>query len=140
MAREYKMTPSKRAVTWFLGRMARLGVGNFTVLVTTGRKSGHPREVTVSPISNGEGDYLVSPYGDSGWVLNARANPSVTLIRGGSSSDVTLVEVDKPQLAKAYYEREGFARQFMDVPGEATVDDFASVAGRFPVFRIERDR
>jgi hypothetical protein len=52
---------------------------------------------------------------------------------------VRLVEVtgEKPQLVKDYYEREGFARQFMDVPGGATVDDFASVSHRFPVFRID---
>jgi hypothetical protein len=43
----------------------------------------------------------------------------------------------KPDLIKAYYEREVYARQFMDVPGEATVEDFASVSERFPVFRVD---
>lgn len=138
MAKEYKATGGKRLVSWLMAQLARLGIGNFTVLVTTGRKSGEKRKVTVSPISDDEGEYLVSPYGDSAWVLNLRANQAATLIRG-SETEVTLVEVtgQKPDLVKAYYEREAFARQFMDVPGDATVDDFASVPDRFPVFRIQ---
>lgn len=138
MAKEYEVTAGKRLVSWLMARLARLGLGNFTVLVTTGRKSGERRKVTVSPISDDEGEYLVSPYGDSAWVLNARANRVATLIRG-SETEVTLVEVtgQKPALVQAYYEREAFARRFMDVPGGATVDDFASVPHRFPVFRIQ---
>jgi deazaflavin-dependent oxidoreductase (nitroreductase family) len=139
VARVYEVTPGKRGISWLMAKAARLGLGNFVVLIITGRKSGRPRNVTVSPISDDEGRYLVSPYGDSGWVLNARADPSAIMKRGGSETPVRLVEVtgQKPELVKAYYEREAFARQFMDVPGEATVDDFASVPDRFPVFRID---
>lgn len=140
MAKQYQVTKAKRLVSWVLGLLARLGLGNFTVLITTGRRSAEPRQVTVSPIRDEDGEYLVSPYGDSAWVLNARAHPAATLVHGGSSHEVTLVEVtgDKPALVKAYYEREAFARRFMDVPGAATVEDFAAVAPRFPVFRIDK--
>jgi deazaflavin-dependent oxidoreductase (nitroreductase family) len=139
VAKEYEVTPGKRVVSWMMARAAHLGLGNFVVLTTSGRKSARPRSVTVSPISDHEGEYLVSPYGRSGWVVNARANPSVTIKRGGSERKVRLVEVtgEKPELVKAYYEREGFARQFMDVPNGASVQDFASVSDRFPVFGIE---
>lgn len=139
MAKEYEVTTGKRVVSWITAGMARLGLGNFVVLTTTGRRSGRPREVTASPISDEEGKYLVSPYGDSAWVLNARADPRATIRRGGSETNVRLVEVtgEKPALVRAYYEREGFSRQFMDVPGEAAVADFASVSARFPVFRID---
>lgn len=139
MAREYELTPIVKVVSWMAARFARLGLGDFVVLVTTGRRTGNLREVVVSPISDGGAEYLVSPYGDSSWVLNLRAHPRATMRRGGSETEVSLVEVtgDKPALVKAYYEREPVARRYMDVPGEATVDDFASVAGRFPVFRVE---
>lgn len=139
MAKKYEVTTGKRIISSLIATMARFGFGNFVVLTTTGRKSGQPRAVTISPIADEEGQYLVSPYGDSAWVLNARANPSATIRRGGSESPVRLVEVSggKPELVKAYYEREVFARQFMDVPGEATVDDFASVPDHFPVFRVD---
>jgi hypothetical protein len=43
----------------------------------------------------------------------------------------------RPGIVKDYYDRESFARQYMDVPGAAAIDDFASVPARFPVFRIE---
>jgi deazaflavin-dependent oxidoreductase (nitroreductase family) len=139
MAKEYQVTSGKRMVSSLMGAMAKFGFGNFAVITTTGRRSSRPRKVTVSPISDDTGTYLVSPYGDSGWVLNARANPSATMVEGGSDKKVTLMEVTgtKPDLVKAYYEREVYARQFMDVPGEATVDDFAAVSERFPVFRVD---
>jgi deazaflavin-dependent oxidoreductase (nitroreductase family) len=140
MAKEYRATTGKRLVSALMALAARTGLGNFVVLTTTGSRSGQPRAVTLSPISDEDGEHLVSPYGDSGWVHNVRANPTATLRRGRSEDRVRLVEVteDKPELVKAYYEREAFSRQFMDVPGEADVEDFATVAGRFPVFRIER--
>lgn len=139
MAKEYEVTTGKRIISWLMARAAGLGMGNFVVLSTTGRKTSRPRNVTVSPISDDEGRYLVSPYGDSGWVLNARADPTAIIKRGGSETSVRLVEVtgEKPEVVKAYHQREGFARQFMDVPGEATVEDFVAVPDRFPVFRIE---
>ncbi len=141
MAKKYEVTTGKRAVSWMMAQAARLGMGNFAVLTTTGRKSGGPRQVTVSPIEEGNVEYLVSPYGDSSWVLNARANPAATIRRGRSEDPVRLVEMtgEKAGLVKRYYDREAFSRQFMDVPGEATVDDFASVAERFPVFEVIRD-
>lgn len=141
MAKKYEVTTGKRVATWFLGRAARLGIGNFVVLTTTGRKSDGPRQVTVSPIEEGTVEYLVSPYGDSAWVLNVRANPVATMIRGKSEETVRLSEVtgSKSELVKRYYDRETFARKFMDVPGEPTVEDFASVAERFPVFEVIRD-
>ena len=139
MAKKYEVTTGKRFISWLMARAAGLGLGNFVVLTVIGRQSGRPRNVTVAPITDDEGRYLVSPYGNSGWVLNARADPIAIIKRGGSETRVRLIEVsgEKPEVVRAYYEREGFARQFMDVPGEATVDDFASVPDRFPVFRID---
>lgn len=139
MAKQYEVTAGKRIFGRLMAGVARLGLGRFMVLTTTGRKSGRPREVTLASISDHEGEYLVSPYGNSAWVLNARSNPEATIRRGGSTSTVQLVEVtgSKPELVRSYHQREAFARRFMDVPGNAEVDDFASVPERFPVFRIE---
>lgn len=141
MAKEYRVTAGKRAVSWLMAQLARLGIGNFVVLTTTGSRTGKPRQVTVSPIEEGGTEYLVSPYGDSAWVLNARANPVVILRRGRTEETVRLDEVtgDSAGLVQRYYDREAFSRQFMDVPGDATVDDFASVSGRFPVFEVVRN-
>lgn len=139
MSGTYEVTTGKKIANWFTARMAGAGIGNFVVLTTTGRRSGEPRSVVIAPIGDADGEYLVCPYGDVAWVRNVRADPKATIRRGRSERDVTLVEVtdEKAALIRDYHRRETFARQFMDVPGEAEVSDFARVAGRFPVFRVE---
>jgi deazaflavin-dependent oxidoreductase (nitroreductase family) len=139
MAKTYQVTMATRAVMWVTRILSRLGVGNFVVLTVTGRRSGRPRSVMVAPISRDGNDYLVSPYGEVSWVHNVRAEPLVTLGKRGSERVVRLDEVTgrRPGIVKDYYDRESFARQYMDVPGAAAIDDFASVPARFPVFRIE---
>jgi hypothetical protein len=39
--------------------------------------------------------------------------------------------------AAAYYERESFARPYMDVPENPTEADFAAKTALFPVFRVD---
>jgi hypothetical protein len=56
--------------------VARLGVGRTQVMTTTGRKTGERRRVPVSPIVVEGVEYLVSPYGEVGWVHNVRARPN----------------------------------------------------------------
>lgn len=138
MAKEYRVTPGKRFVSWLMARAAGLGLGTFTVITTVGKRSGEPRSVTVSPIADDEGEYLVSPYGEVSWVHNVRANPVVGMRRGGSERPVELVEVtgQRPDLVRRYYERESFARQFMALPDEPTDGDFVRFGEHFPVFRI----
>jgi deazaflavin-dependent oxidoreductase (nitroreductase family) len=140
MAKDYEVTALKRAISWMLAQAARLGLGNFVVLITTGRRSGESRRVTLAPIEDDDGEYFVSPYGESAWVLNVRADPSATIERGGRSESVRLVEVtgEKPQVVKRYHDREVFARRFMDVPGKGEVEDFAAVPELFPVFEVVR--
>lgn len=119
----------------------RLGVGRSETLTTTGRKSGRPREVPVSPIEVDGQEYLVAPYGGVSWVHNARANPSVTLRTGGTARQCRLVEVtdEAPHVVKAYWDKEKFPHRYMEMPAGADVSDFATVAGRFPVFRVEEE-
>ena len=136
MAKEYRAPKTINRITmWF----NRLGVGRSATLTSTGRKSGASRQVPVSPITIGGVEYIVSPYGEVGWVHNVRSNPEVTLSSGRRLRRCTLAETTDgaAEVVKAYWDRERFPRPYMDVPGEATVEDFASVAGRFPVFRIE---
>jgi hypothetical protein len=52
---------------------------------------------------------------------------------------VTLKEATGEQaaaIALAYYQREAFARPYMDVPQNPTVEDFVAVAESFPVFQV----
>lgn len=139
MAKEYRVTPMIRRVNKLTSWLARKGRGPSEVLTTTGRKSGEPRSVPITPITCGSVEYIVSPYGERHWVKNVRHNPSVTLERGGRRRSAQLVEVtgEVTEVVKAYYEKESFARKYMDVPDAPALDDFIETADRFPVFRVE---
>ncbi|MGD2043495.1 MAG: nitroreductase family deazaflavin-dependent oxidoreductase [Acidimicrobiia bacterium] len=136
MAKEYRVPKTiNRVAMWF----NRLGLGRSETMTTIGRKSGERREVPISPIELDGIEYVVAPYGEVSWVHNVRSNPEVTLRSGSRVRQVRLVEVtdEAAGVVKAYWDRENYPRQYMEVPGDATAEDFASVAGRFPVFRIE---
>ncbi|HKX76838.1 MAG TPA: nitroreductase family deazaflavin-dependent oxidoreductase [Acidimicrobiia bacterium] len=121
--------------------MARLGTGRIEVLTTVGSRSGKPQTVPVSPIEVGGTEYLVAPYGRaSGWVKNVRAHPSAHLAKGSRTRKVRLQEVRGEEAATVvslYYQREPFARPFMEVPNSPSVSDFAAAGDRFPVFRVQ---
>jgi deazaflavin-dependent oxidoreductase (nitroreductase family) len=136
MAKEYHASKFLNGVMKWT---SRLGIGRSETLTTIGRRSGKSREVPVSPIEVDGREYLVAPYGDVSWVENARANPSVTLRHGSTSRRRVLIEVteEAAHVVKAYWDREKFPRPYMDVPGGAEAADFAEVAERFPVFRVE---
>ncbi len=139
MVKEYKSSQvANRLMMW----ASRFGIGPSQTLATVGRRSGAVREVPVTPITVDGTEYLVAPYGAVSWVLNARANPEVTLRRGSEVRRCRLVDVTDAtaHVVKAYWDKERFPRPFMDVPGDATEADFASVAGRFPVFEVHEAR
>lgn len=136
MAQEYRAPRTvNRIVMW----LNRLGLGPAQTLETIGRKTGATRAVPITPIHVAGEEYLVAPYGEVSWVHNVRSRPAATLCKGGDRRRVELVEVTtcSPHVVKAYWDRTPIARRYMDVPGEATTEDFASVTGRFPVFRVE---
>lgn len=126
-----------RVAGWAAKRLASWGILRLVVLTTIGHRTGEQREVPVAPIHHDGVTYLVAPYGEVSWVHNVRAHPEATLRRGRTVRRVVLHEVDHPEVVKRYYEREPIASRFMEVPGEGSVTDFAAVAGRFPVFRVE---
>ncbi len=136
MAKQYQAPQNlNRLMSW----MARRGMGKTQLLSTTGRKSGQKRDVPVSPIEIDGSEYVVSPYGEVSWVRNVRADPTATLRHGPKERRVRLEETPAAEAAPvvaAYYERESYARQYMDVPASPTVDDFAARASMFPVFKV----
>ena len=63
----------------------------------------------------------------------------VTLRHGSKERQVRLEEVTGPTAASAaaaYYERESFARPYMDVPENPATADFAAKSELFPVFKV----
>lgn len=139
MARIYKPTKIIRAFNRFSLWLARRGWGAQVALTTTGNKTGLVRTVPVSPLDIDGVGYLVSPYGEVGWVKNARANPQVRLRQGGQDREVRLIELKPDQAARLlaeYWETQKFARPYFDVRPNPSQDDFAAEAAAHPVFRI----
>jgi deazaflavin-dependent oxidoreductase (nitroreductase family) len=67
-------------------------------LITTGRRSGEPREATLYAWPDGDGLVVVGSRAgaarDPGWVHNLRANPRAAIRHGTRERPVTAVEVD----------------------------------------------
>ncbi len=69
---------------WFTARVFNriamaTGVSNSETLTVTKRGSGEPQHIPVVTVDVGGTRYLVSTRGESQWVKNVRANPTVTL-------------------------------------------------------------
>lgn len=141
MAKNYKLTSARKTANAVGKRLAKRGMGRSWVLTTIGRSSGERREVVITPVEVDDERYLVACYGPVAWVHNVRANPKATLLHGGASTRIAAVEVHEMEagkaLAKYYAENKKYVDSFMDIPGDKTVYDFAAVAHRYPVFRIE---
>jgi deazaflavin-dependent oxidoreductase (nitroreductase family) len=81
----------------------------YGVLTTTGRKSGKKRRRCLRVIRRGDKVYVAAMKGGetTGWVKNARANPSLTVrLRGGTFPGLArdLTEAEREEGSEAYCE------------------------------------
>ena len=103
--------------------------GTETLTLTT--RSGRKQRTPVISVDVAGTKYLVSTRGESQWVRNVRANPSVTLTSRGSSQSFTATEISiesRPPVLEAYRAKAG-----------TTVDGYFSRlpdAADHPVFRL----
>jgi deazaflavin-dependent oxidoreductase (nitroreductase family) len=118
-----------------------LAVGTMEVLTTAGRRSGKLISNPVSVLIVNGRRYICT-VGDTSWVLNARADPRVTLQRGQRKYSATLVEVAEPDRGTILREFPvkvpggvAFFRRSLGISG--TPESFEQASGRCPVFRIE---
>jgi hypothetical protein len=80
VAKTYQLGRARRFVNAMIATLARLGpAGRHTdILRVRGRKSGKSYSIPVILIEDDE-RWLVAPYGEVGWVRNARAAGEVQL-------------------------------------------------------------
>ena len=141
MSRAYRLGFWRRLVNLIISALLRVGLSppHTYLLTVRGRKSGQPYSTPVTLVEENGQRWLVSPYGEVGWVRNARAAGKVTLRRGRRSETVSIVELPPEGVApvlKKYLTQVPVVRPFFDVTPQSAIEDFVAEAVRHPVFRI----
>jgi deazaflavin-dependent oxidoreductase (nitroreductase family) len=142
MAKTFRSSAGKRFFNQIMRGVIRLGLGpqHYYVLTVMGRKSGRLYSTPVGLIIEGDQRWLVSPYGEVSWVLNARAAGQVTLARGGRSETVRITEVGPEASApvlKKYIAKEPITRPYFDAQTDSSLEAFIAEAARHPVFLLQ---
>ncbi len=141
MAKKYVVDGKVRTANTLVGFLARVGLGPgiYHILTTTGRKSGKPRQTPVIVMQQNDLRWIVSPYGDTGWVRNARAGGGVSIRRGFRNEAIGLEEVDAQTAAPVlqdYVRDVPITRPYFDVTVDSPREAFAVEAPKHPVFRV----
>ena len=116
-----------------------IGPSQRYLLTVVGRKTHTAHTTPVSLVTDGSTRYLVGPYGEVGWVRNARAAGIVTLARGDKSELFSLVPLraaDAGPILRRYLKLEPITRPFFDAAADAPAEAFEAEAATHPVFRL----
>jgi deazaflavin-dependent oxidoreductase (nitroreductase family) len=141
--RDWRPTRLGRGVNRIQAWLSGLGLPPrfIAVLEVRGRASGRTRSVPVV-IATVEGhQYLVSMLGaQSDWVKNVEAAHGDAVLRQGGRRRVRLEAVPPDQRApvlREYVRIAASGRQHFPLPVGAPLDEFAAIAARYPVYRID---
>lgn len=143
MSKSYRLGPSRRLVNGLIGPLTRFGLaGRHTYLLTVrGRRTGRKYSTPVRLIENGQ-RWLVAPYGEVGWVHNARAAGTVELSRAGHREQLRIEQVSTDEAApvlREYLEQVAVARPFFEVGADSSLEELIAIGPRHPVFRLSGD-
>jgi len=140
MAQTYRLSGARRLVKR-RGQATRAArMGGPPHLRPHGARSGKLYETPVTLIENGE-RWLVAPYGEVGWVRNARAAGEVQL-RARRSETLQIEEVAPTAAApvlRRYLQQVQVVRPFFDITPTSPLEAFEGEAPRHPVFRLTTD-
>ena len=141
MSKTYKVTGQVKFINKIMRTFVGWGIGpkQMYILIVKGRKSGKLYSTPVSVVEQDGHRWLVAPYGDVGWVRNARAANEVSLKRGKKIETFQIEEVDAEVAApvlKAYIAKEAITRPYFDAQPDSPLDAFVAEADRHPVFRL----
>jgi deazaflavin-dependent oxidoreductase (nitroreductase family) len=120
---------------------ARFGPSLQQVIEVRGRTSGKIRSTPVVVSAVNGSRYLVSMLGpESEWVKNVIAADGMAVLRHGRREHVHLVEVppsERAPVLREYVRIARSGRQHLPVGPGRPLSEFAAIADRYPVFRIE---
>ncbi len=126
-----------------LTRALRKGRGpSFMRLLTVhGRTTDAIRTTPVVPVRDGDRTWVVSPFGEVGWVRNARVTGQIELSRGDEQATYAVRELDAleavPVLRRYLSTRARFfVRRYVNITAKSPDDAIAAEADRHPVFEL----
>ena len=139
----YQPSWMMRQANSMLTRALRKGRGpKFMRLLTVrGRSSGQLRTTPVVPVVDGDRVWVVSPFGEVPWVLNARASGCIELKRGDSRTTYAVREVDAREavpVMRRYLAMPSrfFIRRHVRVKADSSDEAIAAEAPRHPIFEL----
>ena len=143
MARTYRLGAGRRFVNRVVLRLLAIGVGpaRTYVLITRGRQTGREHRTPVTLVEDAGRRWLVAPYGEVGWVRNARAARAVTLARGRRAETLGIVELGAAESApvlRRYLREVPITRPYFQVTADSPLEAIAAEASRHPVFELHR--
>ena len=113
---------------------------HWVTLEVVGRRSGAVISFPLAMVLLEGERYLVSMLGtDAAWVRNVKAAAGHAVLRHGRAEPVVLKELEvekRPPVLKAYLQRAPGARPHIPIEKDASLEEFATIAGEFPVFRV----
>lgn len=127
-----------------LQRLGVLGEKGPVVLEVPGRRTGKPRKTPVTPMEVDGQRYVVGGVPGSDWAANVRAAGEATLHIGRRSERVRMAEMPAEEarpLLRQFPTKVPTGVDFIKNAGLVTgpnPDEFEALAGRCPVFRIDK--
>ena len=112
------------------------------ILSVRGRKSGRTYSTPVYVIEENAKRWLVSPYGEVAWAVNARAAGKVTLTQGAHSEVFSLVELgatDSAPILKKYLALAPITQGYFKARPDSPVEVFSAEAAAHPVFELHKE-
>ncbi len=137
--REYRKRWADRVGDAVFRGLAALGLGPASVLTTTGRRTGQLRSTPVIPVRQGGRQWLVSPYGEVSWLLNARASGEIALHRGRAVHTFTIREISAAEagpILKQYIAVASATRPYFRADKDAPISEFIAEAELHPVLEL----
>ncbi len=128
----YRPSRTQRWANTFLTRVLRRGRGPrfMRLLSVRGRRSGEIRSTPVVPVRDGELTWVVAPFGEVGWVRNARVAGQIELSRGDDRTAYRVRELDED-------ESEPVLRRYLSTPARFFAGRQIRHASRpHPVFEL----